>query len=131
MNPVVHFEIPYTHAESITLFYTHVFGWKITCLGEASGNYILAQTAMQDAKPGMPAGCIDGGFFQRKEDWPMQYPSVVIAVSDIRQTIEKIIKYGGQILGEPICIPDFGWYVSFVDTEGNRNSIIEPQIMLV
>lgn len=129
MNPVVHFELPYKDAKRIATFYTNSFGWKITDLGEQSGNYILAQTADKDVKPGFPAGSIDGGFYPVKPDWPSQYPSIVIGVENIDESISTIIQNGGTVLGEPITIPNFGIYVSFVDTEGNRNSIIQPQGM--
>ncbi|HQQ96321.1 MAG TPA: VOC family protein [Cyclobacteriaceae bacterium] len=129
MNPVVHFELPYKDGMRIAKFYKTCFGWKITELGEQSGSYILAQTAIQDAKPGFPAGSIDGGFFPVKPDWPSQYPSVVIGVEDIHEAMKKIAKNGGTVLGDPMTIPNFGIYVSFLDTEGNRNSIIQPQGM--
>ncbi len=129
MNPVVHFELPYKEAKRIAEFYSNCFGWQITDLGEQSGNYILAKTAMKDAKPGFPAGTIDGGFYPVKPHWPSQYPSIVIGVGNIKEAIGKISKNGGTVLGEPIDIPDFGLYVSFLDTEGNRNSIIQPQGM--
>jgi len=129
MNPVVHFELPYKDAKRIAKFYSDSFGWKITDLGEQSGNYILAQTAIKDAKPGFLAGSIDGGFYPVKPDWPSQYPSIVLGVENINDTIEKINSNGGTVLGEPMEIPNFGIYVSFLDTEGNRNSIIQPQGM--
>lgn len=129
MNPVVHFELPYIDAKRIADFYRTTFGWNVTDLGESSGNYILAQTAVSDAKPGNPAGCIDGGFYPVKPDWPAQYPSIVIGVDDINYAIQKINVNGGEVLGEPIEIPGFGLYVSFLDTEGNRNSIIQPSGM--
>lgn len=129
MNPVVHFELPYKDAKRIAKFYSTSFGWKITDLGEQSGNYILAQTAIKDAKPGFPAGTIDGGFYPVKADWPNQYPSIVIGVEDLNDAINRIKANGGTVLGEPIAIPNFGIYVSFLDTEGNRNSIIQPKGM--
>lgn len=129
MNPVVHFELPYENAERISKFYGIVFGWKLTNLGEESGNYILATSTETDAKPGMPAGAINGGFYPFKQDWPQQYPSIVIGVENIKEAIVFIEQNGGKVLGEPMNIPNFGVYVSFLDTEGNRNSIIQPSGM--
>lgn len=126
MNPVVHFELPYTNAERISKFYSNVFGWKLTHLGENSGNYILATTAVADAKPGQPAGAINGGFYPVKPDWPAQFPSIVIGVGDMQAAMNAINSNGGKVLGDPIMIPGFGLYVSFLDTEGNRNSLIQP-----
>lgn len=95
-------------------------------LGEEMGHYVLVTTAVSDAKPGMPAGAINGGFFPKKPDWPAQYPSVVIGVGDIRESMNKVTVAGGKLLGEPMGIPGIGQYVSFLDTEGNRNSMIQP-----
>jgi predicted enzyme related to lactoylglutathione lyase len=35
-------------------------------------------------------------------------------------------KAGGQVLGEPSDIPGVGSYVAFLDTEGNRVSMLQP-----
>jgi uncharacterized protein len=129
MNPVVHFELPYFDAKRAAKFYHSAFGWKMQELGEEMGNYILATTAETDAKPGFPAGAINGGLFPSKPDWPAQYPSIVIGVVNIEEAIMNINNNGGQVLGEPMEIPGFGIYVSFIDTEGNRNSIIQPVLM--
>lgn len=126
MNPVVHFEMPYSDGERAAKFYNTVFGWEMRDLGESAGHYILATTATRDAKPGFPAGAINGGLYPTKPEWPAQYPSVVIGVENIQEAIMKINANGGQVLGEPIAIPNFGLYVAFLDTEKNRVSIIQP-----
>jgi uncharacterized protein len=71
-------------------------------------------------------GTINGGFFPKKPDWPAQYPSIVIAVDDIKESVRKVTDAGGRVLGEPIEIPGVGQYVSFFDTEGNRVSMLQP-----
>lgn len=126
MNPVVHFEIPYKVAVRVTEFYEKAFGWKMQRLGPEMGDYILATTAESDVKPGAPAGALNGGFFPIKPDWPDQYPSFVIGVGNLTESIQKVIEAGGEVLGEPHPIPGFGLYVSFRDTEGNRNSMLQP-----
>jgi hypothetical protein len=126
MNPVVHFEIPYEDPERMSLFYQSVFGWRMQLLGEDMGNYILATTADADARAGAPAGAIDGGFYPKKLDWPAQHPSIVIAVENIEESMSNVQKASGKVLGEPMAIPGIGLYVSFLDPEGNRNSILQP-----
>jgi predicted enzyme related to lactoylglutathione lyase len=126
MDPVVHFEMPYQNRERIAEFYESVFGWQTQMLGEEMGNYVLATTAVSDTKAGAPAGAINGGFYPTKPDWPAQYPSVVIAVGNIRESMNKVSQAGGKILGEPTEIPGIGQYISFLDTEGNRNSMLQP-----
>lgn len=126
MNPVVHFELPYDDRERIARFYQSAFGWQLQMLGEEMGNYVVATTALDDAKPGAPAGAINGGFFQRKPDWPAQHPSVVIAVPDVAAAMNSVSAAGGKVLGEPMDIPGVGRYVSFFDTEENRLSMLQP-----
>ncbi|MEI2812651.1 MAG: VOC family protein [Burkholderiaceae bacterium] len=126
MNPVVHFEIPYLDRQRIATFYESAFSWKIEMLGEDMGNYVLATTAIADAKKGSAAGAINGGFYPKKPDWPAQYPSVVIGVEDIKTAIKKVAQAGGEVLGEPYEIPGIGHYVSFMDSEGNRVSMLQP-----
>jgi len=127
MNPVVHFEMPAEDKKRMADFYTKVFGWKTQQLGEDMGNYIVATTTDSDenGRPKKP-GAINGGFFQKTDDKPAQYPSVVIAVDDIREHVKSVEKAGGKVLGETVDIPGVGLYVSFLDTEGNRVGIIQP-----
>jgi len=127
MNPVVHFEMPYDDPERMSRFYSTAFGWKMKELGGSMGNYVLATTATAgpDGFPKKP-GRINGGFFQKKADWPAQHPSVVIAVDDIKHAMTKVAGAGGQVLGEPMDIPGVGAYVSFADPEGNRVSLLQP-----
>ncbi len=126
MDPVVHFEMPYEDPRRMAQFYQSVFGWKTQMLGEDMGSYVLATTVESDARPGSPAGAIDGGFYPKKPDWPSQYPSIVIAVDDIEKSMDDVQAAGGEVLGEPMDIPGIGLYVSFLDTEGNRSSILQP-----
>ena len=127
MDPVVHFEMTYENSERLVRFYTQAFGWQMQKLGQEMGDYVTATTTETDdnrmiKKP----GAINGGFFPRKPDWPAQYPSVVIAVDDIKEAIKQVGVAGGKVLGDPMEIPGIGQYVSFSDTEGNRVSMLQP-----
>lgn len=127
MSPVVHFEMAAENSKRMAEFYTKVFGWQTQQLGAEMGNYILVHTTNTDEN-GMvqTPGAINGGFYQKLEDPTMNQPSIVIAVENIRQSIEKIKNAGGNVLGEPMPIPGVGEFVSFIDTEGNRCSILQP-----
>lgn len=126
MNPVVHFEIPYDNRARMARFYESVFGWQTQMLGEDMGNYVLATTTETGESGPKKPGAINGGFFPRKPDWPGQYPSIVIAVGDIKESVKKVADAGGKVLGEPMEIPGVGQYVSFTDSEGNRASMLQP-----
>ena len=130
MNPVVHFEMAAEDSKRMTEFYTNVFGWKTVQYGPEMGNYIVAQTT-DTGENGMikTPGAINGGFYQRLEDPNMNQPSIVISVDNIDESMEKIKNAGGKLLGEPMPIPGVGEFVSFIDTEGNRCSILQPSNM--
>jgi predicted enzyme related to lactoylglutathione lyase len=127
MNPVVHFEMPAEDRERMAGFYSKVFGWQTQMFGEDMGNYVTVTTSETDenGRPKMP-GAINGGFYPKKDGWPTQYPSIVIAVDDIKESIQKVTSEKGTVLGEPMEIPGVGLYVSFNDTEGNRVSLLQP-----
>lgn len=125
MNPVVHFEMPAENGKRVSEFYSKVFGWKTETLGPEMDGYILATTTKsEDGRPVTP-GTINGGFFV-KEKGAAEHPSVVIGVEDVHAHVKKIEKAGGKILGEPQEIPGIGLYVSFLDTEGNKVSLLQP-----
>jgi predicted enzyme related to lactoylglutathione lyase len=129
MNPVVHFEMPAEDRKRMAGFYSDVFGWKTQMLGEEMGNYVTVTTIESDenGRPTMP-GSINGGFYTKTDDMPAQYPSIVIAVEDINESIKKVTRANGKVLGEPMEIPGIGTYVSFIDTEGNRVSLLQPKM---
>ncbi len=128
MDPVVHFEMPAEDRNRMAKFYTKAFGWKTEMLGAEMGDYVLVTTTEIDEKTGRPKepGAINGGFYAKSEEMPAQYPSVVIAGDDIKESMKKVTQAGGEVLGEPMEILDVGMYVSFLDTEGNRVSMLQP-----
>lgn len=131
MNPVVHFEMPAGDEKRMADFYTQVFGWQTKQLGPEMGEYVLVTTAETDDK-GMlkEPGRINGGFFQKTK--PDQYSRITIAVDDIREAMKKVEAAGGKVLGgvqkpgEPDDIPGVGLYATFIDTEGNHVSMLQP-----
>ncbi len=141
MDPVVHFEMGYNDSERMKKFYEGVFGWKTQQMGAELGNYIVAQTGESDDPSGRPTkpGYINGGFYKKTENPSSHAPSVVISVNNIEEAIKKVTEAGGKIMGsmnekgeqvmEPQMIPGVGLWVSAMDTENNRFSILEPKGM--
>ena len=135
-NPVVHFEMGYQDKDRMVKFYETVFGWKTVSMGAEMGNYVVAQTTDTD-DDGMvqTPGTINGGFYQKTDNPLSQAPSVVVSVDDIHQAMKDVVAGGGKILGgmnqkgehtdEPQMIPGVGLWISAMDTEGNRFSILQ------
>jgi predicted enzyme related to lactoylglutathione lyase len=79
-------------------------------------------------------GAINGGFYQKAGPLS-QAPSVVISVDDIQEAMKGVEAAGGKILGgmnatgehtiEPQMIPGVGLWISAMDTEENRFSILQ------
>lgn len=135
MNPVVHFEMPAEDRKRMRSFYEDVFGWKTEQLGPEMGDYVVVSTSESDETVMHPKepGMINGGFYQKTDDSVSNHPSVVIAVENIRESMKKVAEAGGKILGgdpnnpgEPGDISGVGLYCSFIDTEGNRVSMLQP-----
>lgn len=128
MNPVIHFEMPANDRKRMADFYSKVFGWQAQFLGEEMGNYVTVTTAETDpiGRPKKP-GTINGGFFQKTPEGP-QHPSVVIGVENIYESIKQVTNAGGKVLSEPYEIPGIGLYASFIDTEGNLLSMLQPKM---
>ena len=96
MDSVVHFEMPYENRERMAKFYQSAFGWQTQMLGADMNNYVVATTTdTGEAGPKKP-GAINGGFYGKMPDRPLQYPSVVIAVDDVKRSSEKVLASGGQ-----------------------------------
>ncbi len=126
MDAVVHFEMPYDNRERVTKFYKSAFGWETNAFAEEPDAYLLATTVKADDAGGAKPGAINGGFYPKKIGASAQYPSVVIAVDDISLSMKKVTDAGGKVMGEPMEIPGVGKYVSFLDPEGNRVSMLQP-----
>lgn len=136
MSPVVHFEIGYNDSIRMQKFYEEVFGWETKQLGEEFGNYITADTTESTSDGPVKPGAINGGFYQKTDDPLSHAPSFVIQVEDIKASMKAVTEAGGKILGsvgkdgkhtdEPQEIPGVGLWVSILDTEGNRVSLLQP-----
>ena len=100
MNPVVHFEMPAEDKNRIVKFYSSVFDWQTQQLGPEMGEYIMVTTSEvgEDHFP-KQRGAINGGFYQKTNDPVSNHPSVVIAVDDIKESMNKVKMTGGKILG--------------------------------
>lgn len=129
MNRVVHFEIHAKDGDKIQKFYTDVFGWNITPLGEQMGNYRMIVTGEDAAGEKWPG--INGGITQRMGE-PAQSGQAVnafvctISVDNIDTYIEKVKNAGGTMALDKMDVPGVGWLAYFKDPEENIFGILQP-----
>lgn len=117
-------------------FYEQAFGWDLNPLGEEMGNYVLAKTAEPNhaAPPEAAHGAIGGGFFPRNMLPQHAHTNLVIGVEDIQAAMRRVDEAGGQALGgdlgssDPHEIPGVGLYARFIDTEGNKLAMLQPNM---
>jgi predicted enzyme related to lactoylglutathione lyase len=98
---VVHFEIPFDKKDRALKFYSDIFGWETIDIPDM--DYVMVHAAETD-KDNMVAekGAINGGMFQREKD--ARAPIIVIGVSSIDETIEKVKALGGKVvIARPRC----------------------------
>ena len=127
MDPVVHFEMTAKDKQRVKRFYESAFGWQMQQMGQDMGNYLLATSSPVDKK-GMhkKPGAINGGFFDYDpQKAGFQQPSIVIAVDNLDQSMEKVKQAGGKVLDKPMDIPGIGMFVSFHDSENNRVGMLQ------
>ena len=125
-HPVVHFELPYQDQDRLNRFYSVALGWQLNQLGPEMGDYILAGTTAvgEDQRPTTP-GAINGGFYPAA-DGPS--PILVVGTDDIAASTASVEQAGGTVLGEPMDITGVGRFVIFEDTEGNRLTLLQPNM---
>ena len=131
MNPVVHFEMPAEDKARMRKFYETAFGWQTNQLGPKMGDYVIVTTTETDDKRMVKTpGTINGGFYGKTG--PDQHTRITVSVPDIREAMKRVEAAGGKAIGgmqkpgEPDDIPGVGLYATFIDTEGNRASMMQP-----
>lgn len=124
MNPVVHFEMPYTNPKRVSEFYKKAFGWDMQFLPNM-GKYVLATTSPVDKKQmHLKKGAINGGFYPKSKSYGGTH--LVVSVSHLKKHISTIKKAGGKTIGKPMDIPGVGLFIMAKDTEGNKVGVLQP-----
>jgi predicted enzyme related to lactoylglutathione lyase len=113
---VVHFEIPAKDPETLSKFYSEVFGWKFEKAPMEEMEYWMISTG--------PRGKSVGGGMYKKTD-PNELPRNYIGVKKIDQHIEAFKNAGGKELVGKTQVPDMGWSFIGTDPEGNLIALFE------
>lgn len=122
-NTVSHFEIPADDLVKAENFYSKVFGWDFK---KWDNNYISVMAAKSDKKGmSVETGAINGGI--QKRGPRAESPTIVVAVSDMDDIIEKIMSAGGSMVVPKEEMAGMGYYAQFRDIDGNRLGLFEAE----
>jgi predicted enzyme related to lactoylglutathione lyase len=106
---LVHVEINAADADRAQGFWSGVFGWEVGAPMSPEMDYRMFQTAPDQG------GAIVGG----QEPGPL---TVYFDTEDIDATIAKVRELGGEA-EDKMPVPNYGWFASCKDTEGNAFSL--------
>ena len=129
MNRVVHFEIHAKDADKVQQFYSDVFGWNITNLGEQMGNYRMVVTGEDAAGEKWPG--INGVIAPLIGELPASGQPVnayvcTISVDNLDAYIDKVMKAGGSMALDKMDVPGVGWLAYCKDVDGNIFGMLQP-----
>ncbi len=116
MNRVVQFQVTAHNPERAAAFYNQAFGWHIQNY-EGAMEYWFIQTG-DDSQPG-----INGGIMRHDG----QMPNVIntVGVASLDDSLETVVKSGGQIVQPKFSVPGMGYLAYIVDTEGNMFGLMQ------
>ncbi|HUQ85505.1 MAG TPA: VOC family protein [Candidatus Limnocylindrales bacterium] len=135
-NRIVHFEIEAKDKDRAKEFYSKAFGWEMEVQGPEMGGYIVVKTGENTGK--MEDIGINGGIYQ-EEQKKLNAFSCVVGVDDVQKAIADVRAAGGKVdehnmtpdghdMGEVMDIPTIGKYAKCEDTEGNRFTLLQPDL---
>jgi predicted enzyme related to lactoylglutathione lyase len=121
---VVHFEIPFDDGSRARSFYSEAFGWQLTEMPEMGYTIVMTGPTDPESGPTEP-GFINGGLFERSEQFPGKAPNLVIDVPGIDDALAKVKDAGGTVVSERFPVGEMGFAAYFTDTEGNMIGLWE------
>jgi uncharacterized protein len=116
MDKVEHFEIPADDPERALNFYKQVFNWELNPVPGVDYIRLLTIRVNQEAISRRPFE-VNGAILKR--DSILRSPVVTISVSDMNETLKKIVERGGSVVVDKTEFGDRGYTAYFKDTEGN------------
>ncbi|GHJ60255.1 glyoxalase [Nocardioides sp. OK12] len=121
---VMHFEIPFDDGDRARGFYEKVFGWQMMPIPEM--DYTMVSTGPSDPETGpTEPGFINGGMFQRSDEFPGKGPGIVIDVASVDEALRAAEEAGGRKVTDRTPVGDMGFTGYFTDTEGNLVGVWE------
>jgi uncharacterized protein len=115
---VVHFELPFDDGDRARKFYGDTFGWQLMPMPDMDYTIVTTGPTDQESGPSEP-GFINGGMFERSDQFPGKAPNIVIDVPSVEDALKRVVEAGGAVVTERMPVGDMGFAGYFTDTEGN------------
>jgi len=132
MNRISHFEIQADNPERAAKFYRELFGWDIkewivSGFEAEDENRRWLVTIGSETEPS-----INGGILFRRgpapgEGQPVNAYVCTISVTDIDESVDKMLKAGGSIALPKAAVTGVGWVVYCKDLEGNIFGMMQEE----
>jgi predicted enzyme related to lactoylglutathione lyase len=118
-HTICHFEIPADAPQRAAEFYRELFDWDIRSWDSADNNaeIQMIKTVPTDAT-GQPIRPGVNGMIMKRQH-PQQPFANYILVESVEEYGAKAVALGGQIVMPKTAVPGMGWFLYFMDTEGN------------
>lgn len=113
-NPVIYFEIPVNDMDRAIEFYSAVFDF--TFEKNIIDHNEMAFFPFEDGARGITGALAKGEIYIST----LQGILIYFSTNDIDLMLEKVIKYGGEILYPKTSNGELGYVAEFKDCEGNR-----------
>ncbi len=113
-NPFVHIELNTDDVAKAKKFYKSVFDWKVQ-------DVPAMEYTMIDVGKGTGGGMQKKPMAEAPNHW-LAY----VEVADVKRTVAKAVKNGGQVVVEFMQIPDMGAMGIFMDPTGAALGVWQP-----
>lgn len=113
-HPLTHFAIHIDEMDRARKFYAGVFNWGFVSYGPPD----FLQIKTSPAENGELIGALQSRKYSPVADKLIGL-ECTLAVENVDEITERVLSHGGKLLMPKTAIPQVGWIVKFLDTEGN------------
>ena len=111
-RPVVHWDIQARDPQKCRMFYARMFNWEV---GDGPLMSIPAGVG------GPPPEALSGNIFQSEHTGISLY----VQVLDLAESLDRAKKLGGDVLSQPLQVPNGPTVAAITDPEGNRLELVQ------
>jgi len=116
MNGLTHFEIPVNDIDKAKEFYSNLFDWEFNFIEEM--NYLMFTTESEDGN-----SRVGGGILKKQNE--SHTITNYITVKSVDESAKKVEELDGKIVMPKSAVPGMGWFVQFIDMDGNLLALWE------